>query len=723
MKLLKPFFCSMTAMLFGQMIIAQYLIQNKHKVQGTLRVHPVNSRYFTDQSGDAIYLTGSHTWPSVMDMTGPSGKQTPEDNSFLDWISGYGHNFTRLWVTEGDGWIFHDIYPHPFERTGPGLAADGKPKYDLTKLNEAYFDRLKSRVQAAYDRGIYVSIFLFGHAGGLKNNTPYRIDNNINNINGDPDGDGYAIESRRLQIPSITNVQEAYVKKLIETVNGFDNVLYEIACESDLTTTAWQYHFINFIRQCESKLPKQHLIGMSSDGGYGPGDDTKRLFESPADWVGPGWDSDTTSSYMKSPSAKTHGKIVLLDTDHLWGVGGDSKWVWKTFTRGLHPSFMDPYTEMDPGATLRVRQSQFDSARFAMGLTLKVANQIDLASMVPHNEFSSTQYCLANPGYAYLVYLPDGGKATIDLSNANGELNVQWLNPRDGTVVSTKKIKGGQQQEFQAPFDGDAVLYLSKRKQEAFHISKINTNKLHLHWKDNILTISGKDLPGGKMDILYIEAFCKTGSTNREWNETTIPHKTTALLEEDNHIQLKSTVHPNVEVIHDILSHKDAVEFNLTLHNKGDKTIDLDWFQPCIRVDQFTNRKQENYIDKCFIFTKQGLTTLDKTRRTEEGFYKGGQTYVPAGINLKDVNPRPISPDQPSKGLIGCFSGDNKYIMATAWDHYQELFQGIFVCIHSDPRVGGLKPGEVKKLRGKIYYVKNNLVKLLRRYHHDFPAQ
>jgi hypothetical protein len=247
---------------------------------------------------------------------------------------------------------------------------------------------------------------------------------------------------------------------------------------------------------------------------------------------------------------------------------------------------------------------------------------------------------------------------------------------------------------------------------------------LRIQWKNNILTISGDDLPGKKMNITYLEAFCKTGSTNRNWDETTIPHKTELISTEDNdkHIKLRTIVQPDIEVIHDIRARKDEVEFNLVLHNKGDKAIDIDWFQPCISVDQFTGRKQEDYISRCFIFTDSGLTTLDKTRRTEEALYKGGQTYIPAGINLKDVNPRPISLDRPANGLIGCFSDDNKYIMATAWDKYQELFQGIFVCIHSDPRIGGLKAGEVKKLRGKIYIVKNDPEKLLQRYQQDFPV-
>ncbi len=248
------------------------------------------------------------------------------------------------------------------------------------------------------------------------------------------------------------------------------------------------------------------------------------------------------------------------------------------------------------------------------------------------------------------------------------------------------------------------------------------SNSLRIQWENNILTISGKNLPGEKMNILYLEAFCKTGSTNREWDSTTIPHKTEFVSVDENgkHIVLKTIVQPDIEVIHNIRAENDNVDFNLVLTNKGITAQDIDWFQPCIRVDPFTNRAQDDYISRCFIFTKKGLTTLDKTTRTHNGYYKGGQTYVPPGINLNDVNPRPISPDLPVNGLIGCFSDDNKYIMATAWDHYQELFQGIFVCIHSDPRIGGLKPGEVKHLHGKMYFLKNNPNELLMRYKKDF---
>ncbi len=59
--------------------------------------------------------------------------------------------------------------------------------------------------------------------------------------------------------------------------------------------------------------------------------------------------------------------------------------------------------------------------------------------------------------------------------------------------------------------------------------------------------------------------------------------------------------------------------------------------------------------------------------------------------------------------------------MATAWEPYQELFQGVIVCIHSDFRIGGLEPGETKRIRGKIYLMKTDPEGLVARYRRDFP--
>ncbi|UCC17485.1 MAG: aldo/keto reductase, partial [Dehalococcoidales bacterium] len=46
--------------------------------------------------------------------------------------------------------------------------------------------------------------------------------------------------------------------------------------------------------------------------------------------------------YRDNPPFADGKKVILSDTDHLWGIGGDVAWAWKTFLRGMNPLFMDP---------------------------------------------------------------------------------------------------------------------------------------------------------------------------------------------------------------------------------------------------------------------------------------------------------------------------------------------------------------------------------------------
>jgi hypothetical protein len=245
---------------------------------------------------------------------------------------------------------------------------------------------------------------------------------------------------------------------------------------------------------------------------------------------------------------------------------------------------------------------------------------------------------------------------------------------------------------------------------------------LRISWAKDMLTISSSKIPGGKVEVWYLEAFCRRGSTNRDWNQTTIPFQTT-LIDQDpagRWIRLNTVVDGRVHIGHFLRAGTDEVGMQMKLHNAGSQPEDIDWAQPCMRVGTFTGRGQNDYFQKCFIFTDKGLTRMSRTQRETKARYTPGQVYVPEGIDLNDVNPRPISKTRPVNGLVGCFSADEKMILAMAWDHTQELFQGIITCIHSDVRIGGLKPGESKTRRGKIYIVPNDVNALLARYHRDF---
>jgi len=439
---------------------------------GPLRASSDNPRYFADSTGKIVYLTGSHTWSNLKDMGSTDPPPEFEFAGYLDMLGRYHHNFIRLWTWELSRYAYGGKPTYaaqfPWPRTGPGTALDGKARFDLRQLDQAYFDRLRAHVIAAGERGIYVSIMLFeGH--GLHaseppwcwDGHPFNVRNNVNGVDGDPDGDGRGLETQSLLIPEVTEIQEAYVRKVVDTVSDLDNVLYEIANESGAYSTDWQYHFIRFIHEYERGKPKQHPVGMTFQYCHAPLRGTNQaLSDSPADWVSPSPDG----GYRDNPPAADGSKVILTDTDHLWGIGGNQAWVWKSFCRGLNPLFMDPYLHdtfyARPMAGL---DPEWDPVRNSLGHTRRYAERMDLAKARPSEEIASSGYCLAVPGEEYLVYLPEGGSVTVDLSAVSGQMTVEWFDPSQGRTHGAQVAAGGDRTSFQAPFAGDAVLYLKRR--------------------------------------------------------------------------------------------------------------------------------------------------------------------------------------------------------------------------------------------------------------------
>lgn len=441
------------------------------RATGPLRVLSSNPRWFTDGTGKGIYLTGSHTWQVLQDngllLRGKSGDPPAFDyDRFLRFMEKHGHNFFRLWrwelprmVDPFDKTVTKNAYPHPWPRTGPGQAKDGRPKFDLTKLDQAYFDRMRARLVAAGQRGIYAAIMFF--EGWEMQFTedwryhPFHADNNVNGVEADADGDGKGIEYTMLvHTPMgrrVLELQEAYLRKIVDTVNDLDNVLYEIANEAGGHSTSWQYHLVELVKRYQRDKPKQHLVGMTFQ--YKGGSNAS-LYVSPADWISPN-PGDAKEDFRGNPCEDCTTKIVVSDTDHLWGhTGGDAVWVWKTFTRGLHPLFME---ELLPSPTWQ------DSARMAMGQTRRYAERVNLAAMVPDRKVAASGYCLVDRGKEYLAFQADKGEFTVDLRDAPGTFAAEWLDVNRDRVVAARPVQGGDQRRFVTPFPGPSVLHLKRR--------------------------------------------------------------------------------------------------------------------------------------------------------------------------------------------------------------------------------------------------------------------
>ena len=260
---------------------------------------------------------------------------------------------------------------------------------------------------------------------------------------------------------------------------------------------------------------------------------------------------------------------------------------------------------------------------------------------------------------------------------------------------------------------------------------KPQVTDITIGWKDNILSIYHPQIPGGKIDTWYLEAYCRPGSTDRPWNETTIGHRTelVSINESRTEIKLKCTLGDGVRVDHLIRATRTGVSFDLIAKNPTEKVSEAHWAQPCIRGGEFTGKGADEtddayaYIKKSFIFQDKDdipdfLPTKDWATKAR---YVPGQVWCPKNVNRDDVNPRPLHPSAPHKNIIGCVSADKKWLMASVWEPYQELFQGVIRCIHSDFRIGGLGPGETKKIRGKMYLLPNDVPALLALHEKEFP--
>jgi hypothetical protein len=501
------------------------LAQREAVALRALEVSKANPRYFTVASGDAadrvaVYLTGSHIWNNFHDGMGPGSDcavapELLDYDAYLGFLEDHGHNFVRLWrweqfKSQAAGGDFHlCMTPQPWPRIGPGEAKDGKPKFDLSRFDDAYFHRLRDRVVAAGDRGIYVGVMFFDgwalHLSPVPDNVeghPFHIANNVNGI-----GISSIVDYQVLPLdPRVQEIQDAYIRRVVDTVHDLPGVLYEVANESSGggsvdpsfaealgqpgspewgDSTAWQYWVIDRVKRYEGEMGyATHPIGMTMQ--FPVADQTKvnvPMFDSDADWISPGYDDaifadgghpmapgSPQSRWLEDPPAADGRKVVISDTDHFAPGRGDALWAWKSFLRGHHPILMDfgiigGVNPPDPSAG-PMPYTAFEPARLAMGDTRRFAERMQLIRMEPRGDLSSTGYALANPGEEYLVLQPTEAAEPFSVTLDPGTYAVTWFSveARETVESGESTVEDSTAVSFNAPFEagGPAALYLKK---------------------------------------------------------------------------------------------------------------------------------------------------------------------------------------------------------------------------------------------------------------------
>jgi hypothetical protein len=504
---------------------SQQTLHPKTEAVGPLIVSKTNPRYFTVASAaeqKAIYLTGSHIWNNFQDGMGPGPEcnETSEQfdfDGYLKFLKEHGHNFIRLWrwelfKSQAAGGGYHlCMTPQPWQRTGPGEAKDGQPKFDLEKFDQAFFDRLRERVIAARDEGIYVGIMFFDGWGLHLSPSPDNVEghpfHDMNNINGI--GIRSILDHQVLPLdPRVQSLEEAYIRKVIDTLHDLPNVLWEVTNESsgggkvDMQfaqmmgfsevpewgdSTEWQYWVIDVVKQYEQeKGYAPHPIGMTMQ--FPVADQLKvnePLFNSRAEWISPGYDDEIfaqgghpmapgspPSRWLDNPPPNEGRKVVITDTDH-YASAADALWAWKSFLRGHHPILMDygiiagvnppDPAEESPGVP---PYAAFEAARYAMGDTLRYAEKMNLIEMEPRPDLSSTGYVLADPGQEYLILKPADVADPFTLKLEPGTYQVEWfdVNRRETKTDGQVTVDSVGDPKFMTPFAeaGPPVLYLRR---------------------------------------------------------------------------------------------------------------------------------------------------------------------------------------------------------------------------------------------------------------------
>jgi len=451
-----------------------------------------NPHYFKDANGTTLILTGSHTWNTLQDWGTGGSPQALDFDAFVKFLRAHGHNFTLLWTvempkfcglptTESSSPDF-SVSPLPYKRTGPGTATDGGLKFDLTKFDQNFFDRLRMRAQALNSAGIYVGVYLF--TGEFLNiyrcpsdGYPLTGANNINGVDDGYAGGRQGIGATTMTAPNtITRFQDVYVEKVIETLNDLPNVLWIVSEEAPSNSLWWNDHQISHIRSYESRKPHQHPIGYAAP--ISAWDSI--VYNSDADWVAP---SVVVSPASSCGTGKPACKVNVNDSDHSYfGMWNETpqqnrSYAWENFTTGNQVLFMDPYLTYYPRENRNpcvaptrgictAPDKRWDNFRDNLGFILRYSRKLNLVNVTPRDSLCSTGYCLAqtpSAGAEYLVYAPSGGTFTVDLSAmpSSRTLAVEWFNPSTGaTLIGNPISAGSSSQSFTPPFRADAVLYL-----------------------------------------------------------------------------------------------------------------------------------------------------------------------------------------------------------------------------------------------------------------------
>jgi cellulase (glycosyl hydrolase family 5) len=235
-------------------------------------LHPENPHYFMWRGKPAILITSGEHYGAVLNLDF-------DYVAYLDALAKDRLNNTRIFTgayaeTIGNFKIVNNTLapaPNrlicPWARSGAPGYAGGGDKFDLTKWDERYFDRLRDFVAKAGARGVVVEVNLFCpfYEDSMWRLSPMNARNNINGVGDIERTNVYTLDKHGGLLP----VQEAMTRKIVAELNDFDNVYYEICNEPYFggVTTEWQRRIADVIADAQKDFPHKFLISQNIANG------------------------------------------------------------------------------------------------------------------------------------------------------------------------------------------------------------------------------------------------------------------------------------------------------------------------------------------------------------------------------------------------------------------------------------------------------------------------
>jgi hypothetical protein len=434
-----------------------------------IELHPENPHYFLWRGKPTVLITSGEHYGGLLNRDFDYGK-------YFKKLESLGFNLTRTFSgaycesVESFNIQNNTLAPAkgrllcPWARSNQNGYANGGSKFDLTKWDPAYFQRLRDFVSEAGKHGVVVEFVLFCpfYEDDMWKLSPMNAANNINGI-----GEMARTEVYTLKYPRLLAVQDAMVRRIVEEMKDFDNLYYEICNEPYFggITLEWQAHIADTIAEAEAGFVAKHLIAQNIANKY-------QKITDPNPRV-----SIFNFHYAKPPDTVTdnYGLNRVIGDDETGFAGSEAKpyrlegWDFIIAGGAIYDNldFSFCVGHEDGTASINAPGGGGAALHKQLGILSNFINSFDFIRMKPDNSVikggipaKATARALAEDGRTYAIYINGGSKAQLQVQLPKGKYIAEWLNTKTGQIDKKETFEhSGDNRTLQSPkYEDDVAL-------------------------------------------------------------------------------------------------------------------------------------------------------------------------------------------------------------------------------------------------------------------------